>query len=214
MAKQEKYIVRRAILRAIFAIIIRLFTIRIGVALLLPPLCYADREVPYTRSAMTDDREEGSVVPNEVRDTFTGGSIMPDTRLDKRVGQIGAISERIREKDGADTFRTLSDRIKKLNEEKMPLSLQEAEQLLMLYARCGVQLKKKYDATASAKPEEASYYLKLMKKITKDYMAMNRYHNRLKAYQEEGKANCSRRRRRLWDIRSSNDGYTSLRIAE
>lgn len=113
---------------------------------------------------------------------------MPDTRLDKRVGQIGAISERIREKDGADTFRTLSDRIKKLNEEKTPLSLQEAEQLLMLYARCGVQLKKKYDATASAKPEEASYYLKLMKKMTKDYMAMNRYHNRLKAYQEEGKA--------------------------
>ncbi len=112
---------------------------------------------------------------------------MPENRLNKRAGLIRTVNARIADLTTKNALQELGETIDRMSKDGTRLSLDEAKKLLKLYARSGVQLKKKHDTVTMSGTGEAELYLKLMKKMTKDYMALNRYIKNYEKRVEDGK---------------------------
>ena len=97
-------------------------------------------------------------------------------RIDSRILLINEINA-IDEPDG---LSELSEKIKELREDKKKLDALEVKNLIDLYASCGEGLRDAIQELRKRDSETKNTYLRLMKKLSKDYTALINYEKYLK----------------------------------
>ncbi|MBQ9870633.1 MAG: hypothetical protein IJM27_01760 [Eubacterium sp.] len=106
---------------------------------------------------------------------------MPETkRVDKREKLLKDAAAKVAPGDARASVAALYEKIKALKTTRKKLTIEEATDLLKKYAISGVQLRKEYLRVKTQSPKKAGMYLRLLKKYSKDYAALNRYRRRLK----------------------------------
>ena len=112
---------------------------------------------------------------------------MPETRLGKRIKHFKYTSNMFAGIKGENALQQLSEKVDELSSKNTLLSLEETAGLIRLYEKSGVQLQKAIDQDKKGEKFETTLHLDTLKRIAKDYAALNRYRNRLKARQDAGK---------------------------
>ena len=104
-----------------------------------------------------------------------------ENRVDKRRDLMKEAEEKLGAGNEAEQLKELYDQVSRMKEEKAPLTAEAAGSLLESYEKCGIALKKKYDEAKSGEDagKEAELYFRLIKKFSKDVMALTRYKNRI-----------------------------------
>ena len=102
-------------------------------------------------------------------------------RIEKRRNLIKEAEEKLGAGNEAEQLKELYDQVTRMKEEGIPLTEEAAGKLLESYEKCGIALKKKYDEARdqNGAGEEAGMYLRLIRKFSKDVMALTRYKNRI-----------------------------------
>ncbi len=97
------------------------------------------------------------------------------TRAGKREAQLREMAEKAGKESA---MHKLYAKVTVLRIEETQLGQDEAAELIELYSEAGIELKKAADAN-KGNEEKTAYYKRMMEKLSKDYMALFRYKNRL-----------------------------------
>ena len=106
-------------------------------------------------------------------------------RIEKRKEKLRAMISTLGKSDQAGAFQDLSDKITEYQESGTKLGVEEIDELAALYQRCGVYMKQQYDKAKQANSENAEMYMKMMRKMAKDYKALFRYKKQLTDLQKK-----------------------------
>ena len=108
-----------------------------------------------------------------------------EDRIEKRKEKLRDMISMLGKSDQAGAFQDLSDKITEYQEAGTKLGLEEIDALAALYQRCGVYMKQEHDKAKQANSGNAEMYMKMMRKMAKDYKALFRYRKQLTDLQKK-----------------------------